>query len=234
MGSMIADLIFVIIGILIVVICGKRGFIKNVLYFARTFLALASAYLFGGRLANFLCDTWIGGAVRNFMYQKVSALYADASGTADTASVIETLPPFLRTEEVQTKLDTLQASEGIWIDGATDAISAPIASLISNVLGYVAVFVLTLIALWLLVKILDATLSHTKLLGTMNTVLGMVWGALLAVMIFFVTASLIKLFFGDSAFYTESSIVRFFGDSLLLKAIKIFDVGNLLLTNLFG
>ena len=71
MGHILADIIFLIFGIAIILICAKRGFLKSVIHFFKTILAFVIAYFLESRLAQFLCDNWIGGAVRNFIFDKI-------------------------------------------------------------------------------------------------------------------------------------------------------------------
>lgn len=226
MGHILADIIFLIFGIAIILICAKRGFLKSVIHFFKTILAFVIAYFLGSRLAQFLCDNWIGGAVRNFIFDKINGVYQSAANSFNAEDVISSLPDFLMTEEMQSKLHAAEGSGAELVDSMTDAISTPIASLFSNILGYVGVFILALIGLWLLATVLDKLVEHMRFINTLNTLLGALLGLLVAVTVLSVVASLLRFFFAESPLYTESAVVKFFGESFLLKGLNFLDVGG--------
>ena len=57
MGSVIADVIFVLIGAAIVLISAKHGFFRTLTRFARVFLAIILTYFFGNLLAPWIATT---------------------------------------------------------------------------------------------------------------------------------------------------------------------------------
>lgn len=57
MGHTIADIIFVAVGLLIVIFSAKRGFFRTLMKFAKIFLAIGAAYLFGNMLGPWLAET---------------------------------------------------------------------------------------------------------------------------------------------------------------------------------
>ena len=234
MGNVIADLIFVAIGLVIILVCIYRGFLKMMIRTFSLLIAVLLTYFIGGHVASLLCNGFIGSMVHNSMYESVNSIYMETAGQIDPAQALEQIPAFLRTEELQNKIAQLGASGEEWVNTVTDALSAPIASLISNIIAYVLVFVLALVGLFFLSKILDAVVENITLLDRVNKILGGIWGVLLAVMVLFMVSSIMKLFFANSEIYTNSVVIRFFGDSALLGFLKIFDIGSLLLNNLIG
>ena len=54
MTHLLADLLFILVGLLIVFFCVKRGFFKTLMRFCRFLLALLAAYFFGSRVAAWL------------------------------------------------------------------------------------------------------------------------------------------------------------------------------------
>ncbi len=234
MGNVIADIIFAVIGILIILICTKRGFLKTVIHFFKTILAFVAAYFLGSVVGRFICEKWIGTPVRNFVYDKINGIYLKAADAFNAEEVISSMPGFLMTEEVQTKLHAAEGSGADLVNTMTDSIASPVASLFSNIIGYVLVFVVALIALWLAAKILDKLIERITILNTVNKVLGCVLGILIAVSVLFVAASLMKFFFADSPIYAESAVVKFFGESPVLNALKFLNVGQSWFSGLIG
>ena len=233
-SHIIADVIFVAIGLLIVLVCAKRGFLKNLIRSCRLLIAVLITYFFGGHVASFLYNSFIGNMVRSFMYPSIKNIYDQTAGAIDPQEALSKIPKFLRTAELEGKLNTISTSGDAWVDSVTDTVSSPIASLISNIIAYVLVFIVALIALFFVVKLLDSVIEKVKILDRINTILGAVWGLLSALMVMFMVSSLMKLFFAHSPIYTESTVIRFFGDSALLRFLKIFDIGSMLLNNLLG
>ncbi|MBQ9761234.1 MAG: CvpA family protein [Clostridia bacterium] len=156
-----ADIIFCLVGIAIILISAKRGFVRSLLSFGKGFLAIVASYLFGNML-------------------------------------------------------------GPWIGEMIPAISGVIA----NFLSYLLVFVIVYVGLILLSWVLGALIDRLMIIGKIDMILGGVIGLVLAVMVLFIAASLLKFLPWTRELYAESTVIRFFGDSSFLKAIKIFDFGN--------
>ena len=104
----------------------------------------------------------------------------------------------------------------------------PAATVISNILGYIGVFVISLVLLWVAAIVLTKLVERITFLHRINTALGALLGLLIAVTLLFVAASVIKFISAESELYTGSVIVKFFGDSALLEKLKFLNIGNLL------
>ncbi|MBR3894741.1 MAG: CvpA family protein [Clostridia bacterium] len=226
MGHVFFDVVFLLVFVLFVFLYARRGLIKSVVHFFKTLLAFVAAFLFGGAVGGFLCDAFVGSAVNRFVYDKIQSMYAGTAGLS-AEEILEAFPAFLRTESVREALVACEGSGETMIQSAADAVSAPIATAISNVVGYIAVFVIALIVFWIGAAILTKIVERISILGRLNTVLGALFGFLIALVVLFTAASVLKLFFGGSSVYEDSVIVRLLGDSSLLEAIKIFDLGSL-------
>ena len=68
MSHFVLDGIFVVVGILIVVLCAKRGFFKTLMGFLRLLLAIAAAYLFGGKVAAFLAEKFMAALLQHINF----------------------------------------------------------------------------------------------------------------------------------------------------------------------
>ena len=58
MSHILLDILFVAVGVLIIVICAKRGFFLTLLKFFKLFLAFGAAYLWGGAFGTFLGENF--------------------------------------------------------------------------------------------------------------------------------------------------------------------------------
>ena len=224
--QLILDLAFVCIAAVIIIISAKRGFIANLVHSCRWILSFVAAYLFGPSLGGILNSAFIGNAVRGFVYGRVDALYQSASESFGAEQIAEKLPAFLLTDKVRAELDGMQGSGTELVNSVTDTVATPIATLISNILGYIGVFLIALLVLWFAVKLVNGLLDKITLLGAVNHVLGCVWGILLASLLLFMLSSAVKLFLGGTEWYQSTVIVKFFGDSALLQTLKILDIGS--------
>ena len=225
MGHIIFDVLFLLIGVGLILACAKRGFLRNIIHFCKTLLAFVAAYFFGSKLGEFLCNNFILSPVRDFVYDKIHGAYVSASESFDANAILAALPEFMKTEEVQQKILSAEGSGEQLVNNAADSIATPVATVISNILGYVGVFVIALVVLWIGAIILDKLIDHIVILDRVNTLLGALLGLLIAMVVLFVLSSALKFFFAGDPLYTDSVIVKFFGDSSLPEKIKILDVG---------
>ncbi len=116
-----------------------------------------------------------------------------------------------------------------WLFEDLISVSLPIPSLLESVLGYVSVFLVSLLVLWLVAAILSKICERIPIIGAVNRLLGVLLGLLIAFMTLAAVASLVKLLFEDADFYAESVVLNFFGESGVLDTLAFLD-----LTALFG
>ncbi len=228
------DAAFLIVGIAIVASYAKRGFIKSVLHFCKTILAFVAAYLFGGKLAQVICDNWLGGVVRGFVFDKINGVYQSAAESFNADAVISSLPDFLMTEDMRAGLHAAEGNGEQLVNSMTDEISGPVASLFSNILGYVGVFLIALVLLWIVAGILSSICERLPLVGTLNSLLGGLIGLLIALAILFAAGSLLKQFFAASPIYENTLLVKLFGNSSLLNLLSFLNLGENWFAQLLG
>ncbi len=226
MSHVIVDIVLIAVGLLIVLLYARRGFLKSLIHSMKTVLAFVIAYFLGGKLATLLADAFVSSAVRESVYKKVSSLYA--SGVAGADELGASFPSFMINEDVRARLDAATGSGEEWINTVTDAIAAPMTDVISTVIGYIAVFVISLIGLWILAAVLNRVIEYIAVLNFANILLGGILGLLLALALLFVVGSTVKFFAADTAFYAESTVLKFFGDFELPDALQFLDISRLL------
>ncbi len=227
MGHII-DFIFVLVGLALILTCAKRGLIKSAIHFGKTILSFVFAYLFGSKLGQLVCEKWISAPVHDWVYGKLEGLYAQQADSMNVESITSAFPDFVMSEEVKANLQSASGSGEQLLSDMTDAIATPAATVISNVIGYVGVFLISIVLLSLAALLLTKLVEHISFLHTVNTVLGGVLGLLIALTVLFVAASAIKFVAGSSALYADSVIVKFFGDSKLLESLKFLNFQELL------
>ena len=227
MGHLIADILFLAVGVGLILVCAKRGLLKSAIHFCKTLLAFVFAYLFGSKLGQFICEKWISAPVHDWVRGKLDGIYQQTADGLSAEKLAEAFPDFVMTEEVKASLQNANGSGEQFLDEMTSTIATPAASVISNIIGYVVVFVVSIVLLWVAAAILTKLIEHIGFLHTVNTVLGGVLGFLVALIVLFVAASVIRFLFGDTPLYTDSLIVKLFGESKLLENLKFLDFGKL-------
>ena len=138
------------------------------------------------------------------------------------------MPDIMVTQEVRERLAAAESSGQDLVNSMTDSIATPFSSAISGLIGYMCVFLAALIILSILAFFITKLVENVKGLKKMNTFLGVVLGTLISVIVLSVAATAIKLFAGETEFYTNSILLKFFGDSALLDYLKFLDITKLI------
>lgn len=224
----IVDILFLLLTAVITFSCAKRGFIKSVVHFLKTILSFVFAYLFGGQLGIFLHDKFIAAPIREAVFEKINGLYTSATAGFSAEKVMEELPSFMMTEEIKAKLMAAEGTGEQLVNTMTDSVATPVATALSNVLGYIGVFVISMLALWLVAALVTKLIEHNRSLGVVNRILGIALGLLISLTVLSVAASVLKFFFAGDSLYANSVIVKALGDSALLDYIKFLDVTHLI------
>lgn len=232
MGNLIADAVFVFVALLIIIIFTKRGFIRNLIESFKLILAVGAAYLWGTDLGRVFSDQFLAKRVHSFVFEKINGLYLSASESLNASSVTDLFPRFLISDTVRDELESTGAAGEEFVNRATDVISAPISTFVSNAIGYIAVFLAALLALSIFGWMLNKLVSKIRILRFFNGLLGFIWGVIVSFFLLLIAGSVIKAMFGTDDFYTQSAVVRFFGESATLELLKIFNVGEVWLRNI--
>ena len=218
------DIIMIIFAVVITLSYTFRGFLKSVIQLFKTVMAFLLAYWFGGRAGDLLCRRFIGTAVRNFVFDKVNGVYGGTVESVNLDTISSKLPSFMLTEQVKNEIAAAQGSGEQLINSITDSIATPAANTISGIVGYVLVFLVSLIVLSFLACFLTKLIERITLFKVANMLLGALFGALVAFLILCVFSSVIKALMGETDFYLSSKLMKFLGDSAFLEKIKFLDV----------
>jgi len=233
MGYLFADIAFVVIGLVIVFISAKRGFLKTVIHFLKYILAFVAAHLWGNAMAGVLSENVIAPPVKGYIYDSLYEKYLESAENFGVTQAIDSFPSFLMTDSVKQGLASAQGTGEELLQNMTDSIANPIVSIFSNIVGYILVFVVALVVLWIAAVFVSKLLEAFGLVGRLNTILGAVLGVAMALVVMLAISSLLKFFFGTTDFYTNSVVISLFGDSSILEGLSFLDIGKTLIENLF-
>ena len=224
----ILDIIFVIILLVTVIQCGKRGLFKTLMRFARIVLAAVAAYFFGSRVATFLADKFLAKRLYDLVYNKIEGIYQKAAESFDAQKILSSFPNFLINDSMREQIGSMEETGEELVVSATDSISGVLTKIVSTVLGYVLVFIVALILLAIVTAIIGAIIKRLEVLGTMDHVLGAVFGVAVAWVLLTIVCSLLKFFCAEEAFYTQSRAVKFLAETPVTKFLKFLDLDGLL------
>ncbi len=230
MIPIILDIAFILIAVIFIALGIWRGFIKSLIRSAKLILSIVLAALLGSYLGAFFKDAFVSNMVYTPVYSWIDSAYGAATENIDVEEILATIPEYALTDEVKASIESAASEESgtALVESVSHAIADPVADGISNVLGFVAVFLLSLIVLsilaWLLTKLADSLV----ILGAVNRILGGVWGAVTAFFLLVVIASIIKLLWANDPIYLDTAIVKLIGDSGILEALGFLDIGNII------
>ena len=128
--------------------------------------------------------------------------------------------------EIQQKILSAEGSGEQFVSSAADSIATPVATVFSNILGYIGVFLIALIALWIAAILLNKIIEQVGILDRINTLLGAILGLFIAMILLLVVSSIVKFFWGAEPIYTDSLLVKLFGNSPLSEKIKFLNVAT--------
>ena len=226
MGSTIADILLLTVGVVFVVLGVKRGFLQTVIHFFKYILAFVLARAFGSSVGSFLGEKFIASPVKEYVYNRFLETYLEQPSAFTAEKAIDALPPFLATDSVKEGLYAAQGSGEELLHKMTDAASSPVITVFSNIFGYILAFVLALAVLWIIAMIVTKLIDKLNLFGRLNRVLGLVLGLAMGLVFMFAASSLLRFFFATTDFYQSTVLVKAFGDSSLLRFLSFLDIGS--------
>ena len=202
MGALL-DVISIVILIWCVWSAARRGFVKTLIGFVGTLIALVLAVTWGPAAASVIKVRFVGPFFENTVGEY---LMTYMSGVGDSAAafaeqfnkLLSDMPQVLETylgrfsvspDQVKQSFEA-SASMQSAKEAAISAISTPLTEAVSSALGFLLVFVVSLLLIKLLTMALDIV-AKLPLLRTVNKVLGMALGAVQGVLIVCVFAGVV-------------------------------------------
>ena len=213
------DLLFLLTLLVFILVGIFRGFIKSFVGSARLILSVALAYAFGGVVGELLNSALIGGWIENGVFGFVDGMIGDAASDAAAEQILSAFPQFLIGDASREAVNEAFATQsGASLSAAvTTAIAEPIAAVVSGILGYATVFLLSLLLCRLVAWAGTSVVDRIAPLRFFNRLFGGTWGALTGALLLLTVAAIVKLFFRETEVYTDTSVVRWFADSPFLS-----------------
>lgn len=212
----IVDIILVSIFVLTVVVCASRGFVKSIWWLLRAVLSLGAAFLFGHNFGSWLMDRFLLEKFTDAARSSLSGIVKESNGSYDISELFESMPESFRSllerfgadasELGSTYGASANASAGDINSMAAD-IATPIARVVSEALGYVAVF----FAAFLIITIVGwviRLIAELPVLRSVNHLLGGIFGVICGFIYLWVICLAISAFVESGIAENESRALR--------------------------
>ena len=205
-----------------------RGFLKSVLSFGKTLISALLAYLLGPVAATALANGFVGKGITNFVYDKIVKLYDGAVETFDMTALFEKInTDFAWIKNFGADISGLEAKYGELTSITTEelytfskTVANPVITAVSNVLGYVGVFVVSFvlcIILTFVVKGLTELLDKIPVAGKVNHWLGLALGVVTGIVVV-----VLGVYVADVVMQYLGAVKEGFDYNALLEEAKLF------------
>jgi uncharacterized membrane protein required for colicin V production len=183
--SIIVDIVLAVICVCVIIKYSIKGFLKTVLDIARLGVSVLLAVMFRGVIADLLNNLFMTNSIRNWVYNSLTSKIQGISETVDFVRIYEDAPEFYSKVLAAFDLNFEQFEEAIKnlnpenVDNVTTMIAEPLANMFSTLIAVIAIFSVAMIVLYFIVKLISK-ITKIKLIGVLDRILGIGFGALLA------------------------------------------------------
>ena len=199
-SSIVIDIILGIICISILIKYSIKGFLKTILDFARLALSVVLAIMLRGVVADMFNSMFMSDSIYNWVYGSISGSLNGDGGAVDFVKIYNVAPEFFRDvlstfdrnysyEELAALMEELNSDTAGVVSGM---IATPLANMLSTILAVLAIFIVSMIVLFFVVKLLNS-LTKIKGINIINRILGIAFGALLSAVIVWGLSFVIEL-----------------------------------------
>lgn len=218
----LVDAIYVAIAVTTIIVFAKRGFFESVFRFGRHIAAGLISYFVGPTVSDFISSKWIYNGIFNVVSNSVEAFLVNTAESFDLAALIESLPflvkQFVDPVALEEKYGATIENFGVIADDFAASVATPLASILSNLIAYAAVYLVAMLALWVVFKVLNG-IFKLPVLNAINAVLGAILGVVTAILMLAVITWILTFVLGivgfDSPFsqyVSASHLFTFFGE----------------------
>ena len=175
----VIDVLYLAIAIVTMVVFIKRGFFESVFRYGRYIGAALISYFFAPKVGAFISEKFIYKGLFDLVSEKTEAFLRSVAGAFDVRDLIDNLPILVQ------RLTNVQDLEERYGAGAVDAeliaddfaasVATPVSQTLSNLIAYILVYLVALLALWLTFKLLNG-IFKLPVLNATNRVLGGLFG----------------------------------------------------------
>ena len=207
-ANILLDLCILAIAGITIYIAYKRGFVKTFISAVSSILAMIVVMLFTAPLANMLADTALADTVRD----KTAVFIDELVENSNSAGALELVQD--KTGELYTVLDATGVDLGEfseWLKNSAsqteeafrqnlvEYVSGPAVTLVMRAIAMLALYIGSLILLKIVASLLSGVLEHLPFLRQANHLLGLLLGAVMAVVYVFVFCAVVGILINTSS-----------------------------------
>ena len=183
----IIDISLILIFAAIVLTYTLKGFIKSVLGSSKILLAFIIALILAKPVGGWISEAFIFEPINNSIFKSLSNMLSQAESQINIEGLIAKLPNWILafSDNVGLSIESIVSENcgSILTNDNIAAISAsiasPISAIISTAIAFISVFILSIIALIILVFFLDK-IFKAPILNKLNKALGFIFGLISA------------------------------------------------------
>jgi uncharacterized membrane protein required for colicin V production len=178
------DISLILILVITIISNWQKGFTRSILGVAKTIVAILTSYLFGPPASAWVSEHLITERVTNAIYERLLAAMEAGSELVDLTTLLESLPSWMLSFFEKTGVDpsTLMglpsdpaSSQGVNLQDMAQSLAAPISQMISDMIGYTAVFLIAMI-LFAIVAYILGKIVELPILRQIDRTMGLVLG----------------------------------------------------------
>lgn len=238
MSSFFIDLLLIAICIFTVILGTKRGFVKTLLSFLSTIVALVCSYTFTPIFATFLKEKFFLAPIADSIADTIRSIIPTTNGSYNFELLFDDMPQTLSAilERYNVDPDSLREATSAMPEQGEEAVSVlsemialPIVDMITTVVAFVTIFVVLVVVLTIISVVLNSVFK-LPVLKSANTFLGFILGLATAIVILFVYSSLVSTlvislgsispkWFGSDVI-DQTLIVKFFSEHDFLSIVN--------------
>lgn len=217
--SLILDIIALVLAIIIIVKCGVKGFLSSIISFLGGLFSVIIAAFLSKPASQYIYTNFL----EKHLIEKITASLGDMATTNASAFLegletsLQSLPaPLLSLMQLnsQSVVSVLSENIGESVDTLSLQLSENVLKPLTTTLVSAVLFIILFIVLLLIFKLLAKAFSKIKkvpVLGPVNTVLGVVFGVLNALVVLYVICvvlNLLIMFLGNSVPYISTETLQ--------------------------
>ena len=180
------DISLILILVITIISNWQKGFTRSILGVAKTIVAILTSYLFGPPASAWVSEHLITERVTNAIYERLLAAMEAGSELVDLTSILESLPSWMSMLLEKAGVDSstifesaLGSSQSLTVQELAHSLAIPIAKMISDMIGYTAVFLIAMI-LFAIVAYILGKIVELPILRQIDRGLGLVLGIICA------------------------------------------------------
>lgn len=216
MMSLVLDVILLIIAAICIISGYKKGLIRSVMNLVTAAVSFLAAYALTPKLSAYISDKFVMNMVSGDIKDTLDSLTSVNGG--DLVKLFSDMP-----EALSNMLSRYNASPSVGAVTAAETseslartIAAPVVNTVSTAISFLIIFIVAVIVMKILTLILDG-LFKLPLLNGANKMLGLVFGAVTAIVIIWAVSV-----FGGSLISALGSVApEYFGDKVIEDSLVL-------------